>query len=67
MNLYSYSLSLTVIEYQIVVLRGDTEAAAEILPTTPKDQMNKIVRFLEGQGLFTLARNYDIDHQFFRP
>jgi coatomer subunit beta' len=57
MNLYGYSLSLTVIEYQIAVLRGDMEAAAEILSTTPKDQMNKIVCFLEGRGLFTLAGN----------
>jgi coatomer subunit beta' len=32
MNLYGYSLSHTAVEYQAAVLRGDTEAAAEILP-----------------------------------
>jgi len=63
MNLYGYSLSLTVVEYQTAVLRGDMEAAAEILPAVPKDQMNKVARFLEGRGLF--ANNqivYDIDY-----
>jgi coatomer subunit beta' len=53
MNLYGYSLSLTVVEYQTAVLRGDMEAAAEILSSVPKDQMNKVARFLEGRGLFT--------------
>lgn len=26
------------------------EAAAEILPTVPKEQQNKVARFLEGRG-----------------
>ena len=29
----------------------------EILPTTPKDQMNKVARSLEGRDLFTLTGN----------
>jgi hypothetical protein len=56
MNLYGYSLSLTVVEYQTAVLRGDMEAAAEILPAVPKDQMNKVARFLEGRGLSVMIR-----------
>lgn len=50
MGIYSYSLSLTVIEYQSAVLRGDLGAAQEILPSVPADQRNKIARFLEAQG-----------------
>ena len=37
-------------EYQTAILRGDTEVAAEILPTLPKDQLNKVARFLEARG-----------------
>lgn len=47
---YSYSLSLHVVEYQTAILRGDTDAAAEILPEIPKDQLNKVARFLESKG-----------------
>jgi coatomer subunit beta' len=50
MNVYGYSLSLSVVEYQTAVLRGDMESANEILPTLPKEQLNKVARFLEGRG-----------------
>lgn len=49
-NVVSYALSLAVVEYQTVVLRGDIEAADEMLANIPDDQMPKIARFLEGQG-----------------
>lgn len=49
-NVVSYALSLVVVEYQTVVLRGDMEAAEEMLSSIPEDQMPKIARFLEGQG-----------------
>ncbi|KAL0950314.1 hypothetical protein HGRIS_010289 [Hohenbuehelia grisea] len=65
-NIYSYNLSLNVVEYQTAVLRGDTEAAAEILPTLPKEQLNKVARFLEGRDLKELALQVttDPDHKF---
>lgn len=50
MNIMSYSLSLTVVEYQSAILRGDMAAAEEMLPTIPADQRNRIARFLEAQG-----------------
>lgn len=49
-NVVSYALSLSVVEYQTVVLRGDMDAADELLSQIPEDQMPKIARFLEGQG-----------------
>jgi coatomer subunit beta' len=49
-NVYAYSLSLAVIDYQTAVLRDDLDAAAELLPSIPADQRNRIARFLEGQG-----------------
>lgn len=54
MHIYGYSLSLTVVEYQTAVLRGDMDAAAEILPSLPKDQLNKVARFLESKGTTSL-------------
>lgn len=62
----SFALSLPVLEYQTLVLREDMETAAELLPTIPADQMNKIARFLEGQGHKELALEVatDPEHKF---
>lgn len=51
-RIYSYALSLNVVEYQTAILQGDNDAAAELLPTIPKDQLNKVARFLESRGQF---------------
>jgi coatomer subunit beta' len=65
-NVTSFGLSLPVLEYQTLVLREDMETAAELLPTIPQDQMNKIARFLEGQGHKELALEVatDPEHRF---
>lgn len=62
----SFSLSLPVLEYQTLVLRDDMESAQELLPTIPQDQMNKIARFLEGQGHKEMALEVatDPEHKF---
>ncbi|KAK0643754.1 coatomer WD associated region-domain-containing protein [Cercophora newfieldiana] len=62
----SFALSLPVLEYQTLVLRGDMETAAEVLHTIPQDQLNKIARFLEGQGHKDLALEVatDPEHRF---
>jgi coatomer subunit beta' len=62
----SFALSLPVLEYQTLVLREDMETAAELLPTIPQDQLNKIARFLEGQGHKSLALEVatDPEHKF---
>jgi coatomer subunit beta' len=62
----SYALSLSVVEYQTLVLRGDMEQASELLETIPADQKNKIARFLEGQGYKELALEIatDPEHKF---
>jgi coatomer subunit beta' len=65
-NVTSFALSLSVVEYQTLVLRDDMESAAELLPTIPQDQLNKIARFLEGQGHKELALEVatDPEHKF---
>ncbi|KAH8116964.1 coatomer WD associated region-domain-containing protein [Phellopilus nigrolimitatus] len=49
-RIYGYSLSLNLIKYQLAILRGNTDTAAEILPSIPKEQRNKVARFLEARG-----------------
>lgn len=65
-NVMSYRLSLAVVEYQTVVLRGDMELAAELLDTIPDGEKTKIARFLEAQGHIELALDVskDPEHQF---
>ncbi len=62
----SYALSLSVVEYQTLVLRGDMETAAELLEDISNDQKNKIARFLEGQGYKEMALDVatDPEHRF---
>lgn len=65
-NAVSFALSLSMVEYQTVVLRGDMDLAAELLQDVPQDQMNKVARFLEGQGFKELALEVstDAEHRF---
>ena len=62
----SFALSLSVVEYQTLVLRDEMEAAAELLIDIPQDQKNKIARFLEGQGHKEMALEVatDPEHRF---
>jgi len=66
MNVAGFTLALSVVEYQTAVLRGDSNGAAAILPTVPKDQRNRLARFLEAQGQRELALTVtsDPDHKF---
>lgn len=65
-NVVSYALSLSVVEYQTLVLRGDLDTANAMLPDIPDDQKNKIARFLEGQGYKEEALDVatDPEHRF---
>lgn len=65
-NVISFALSLTMVEYQTLVLRGDMDMAAELLKDVPHDQVNKIARFLEGQGYKEMALEVatDPEHRF---
>lgn len=65
-NVVSFGLSLNMVEYQTLILRGDMDTAAELLQDVPQDQMNKIARFLEGQGYKEMALEVatDPEHRF---
>ena len=65
-SIVSYALLLSVIEYQTAVVRRDFEAAAAYLPSVPREEYNRIARFLEAQGFKEEALNVatDPEHQF---
>lgn len=67
-HVYSHTVSLEVLEFQTLVLRGELEEAKEsILPNiTDKDSLVKVARFLEGQEYFEDALNItpDDDQKF---
>lgn len=50
-HIIPYELSLSVVEYQTLILRNDMDGAAKLLPSIPQNQLAKIARFLDGQGL----------------
>lgn len=50
LNIISYSLLLSVLEYQTAVMRKDFCTADKVLPTIPKDQRTRVARFLEKQA-----------------
>jgi len=66
LNVVSYSLLLSVLEYQTVVMRADFAAADKILPSIPKEQRNRVAHFLEKQGFQTqaLSVSTDPEHKF---
>jgi len=65
-NIFSYALSLSVIEYQTAILRGDLDTAGDILPNLEREQRNRVGRWLESQEMRELALqvSQDPDHRF---
>lgn len=49
LNIVSFNLLLSVLEYQTAVMRKDFETADKVLATIPKDQCTRIAHFLEKQ------------------
>ena len=63
-SIVSYTLLLTVVEFKTLILRGELEAAEEVLETIPEDQHNSIARFLESRGLVSDALRIATDPDF---
>lgn len=66
LNIVSYSLLLSVLEYQTAVMRGDFETADRVLPTIPHEHRTRVAHFLEKQGFKqqALAVSTEPEHQF---
>ncbi|XP_011633991.1 coatomer subunit beta' isoform X2 [Pogonomyrmex barbatus] len=66
LSVVSYSLLLSVLEYQTAVMRKDFETANRVLPTVPKEHRTRVAHFLEKQGFKeqALAVSTDPEHRF---
>lgn len=66
LNVTSYSLLLSVLEYQTAVMRRDFETADRVLPTVPKEHRTRVAHFLEKQGFKkqALTVSTDPEHKF---
>lgn len=66
LNITSYSVMLAVLQYQTAVMRGDFDAANELLSSIPETEYTTVARFLESQGFKeeALAVTTDADHKF---
>ncbi|KAH0550454.1 coatomer subunit beta' [Cotesia glomerata] len=66
LGIVSYSLLLSVLEYQTAVMRKDFETADRVLPTVPKEHRTRVAHFLEKQGFKrqALEVSTDPEHRF---
>ena len=54
LNIVSYNLQLSVLEYQTAVMRKDFDTADQVLPTIPREMRTRVAHFLEKQVLICL-------------
>eukprot|EP00567_Pseudictyota_dubia_P002390 CAMPEP_0197466024 /NCGR_PEP_ID=MMETSP1175-20131217/64840_1 /TAXON_ID=1003142 /ORGANISM="Triceratium dubium, Strain CCMP147" /LENGTH=910 /DNA_ID=CAMNT_0043002053 /DNA_START=58 /DNA_END=2786 /DNA_ORIENTATION=- len=66
LNITSHCVMLAVLQYQTAVMRGDFDAANELLPSIPESEYTAVARFLESQGFKeeAMAVTTDPDHKF---
>ncbi|KAK2704617.1 hypothetical protein QYM36_016869 [Artemia franciscana] len=66
LNVLSYSLHLSVLDFETSVMRKDIQNAQQLLPTIPQSYYTKIAHFLEKQGFVSqaLSVSTDPDHKF---
>lgn len=66
LGIVSYSLLLSVLEYQTAVMRKDFETADRVLPTVPSEHRTRVAHFLEKQGFKKQALDVsnDPEHKF---
>lgn len=66
LNIVSYKVMLAVLQYQTAVMRGDFDAANELLAHIPESEYTTVARFLESQGFKeeALEVTMDADHKF---
>lgn len=66
LNIVSFSLLLSVLEYQTAVMRKDFDTADKVLPTIPREQRTRVAYFLQKQGFKAqaMAVTCDPEHKF---
>lgn len=66
LNIISFALLVSVLEYQTAVMRRDFDTADKVLPTVPREQRTRVAHFLEKQGFKSqaMAVTCDPEHKF---
>uniref|UniRef100_A0A2K6MYH7 Coatomer subunit beta' n=1 Tax=Rhinopithecus bieti TaxID=61621 RepID=A0A2K6MYH7_RHIBE len=65
LNIVSYSLLVSVLEYQTAVMRRDFSMADKVLPTIPKEQRTRVAHFgKQGFKQQALTVSTDPEHRF---
>jgi len=66
LNVVSFLLLVSVLEYQTAVMRRDFDTADRVLQTVPREQRTRVAHFLEKQGFKkqALAVSIDPEHKF---
>ncbi|EFC35525.1 coatomer protein complex subunit beta [Naegleria gruberi] len=62
-NILSFRLFVQVLQYETLILRGDLETASLLLPQIPKDEYNRLAKFLDQQGYKQLAMQVTQDDE----
>jgi len=65
LNIVSYSLLLSVLEYQTAVMRKDFEIADRILPSVPTQYRTRVAHFLEKQVIYFFKVLYNHNKTFY--
>ncbi|XP_049848921.1 coatomer subunit beta'-like [Schistocerca gregaria] len=65
-NFITYSLSLSVINFQTAMLRNDVEGARRLIPSVPENERHRVALFLESRGHpeWAMQLTSDEDHKF---
>jgi coatomer subunit beta' len=65
-NVISYTIHVSVLQYETAIVRNDLDAAAQILPSIPEEFHNSLGRFLHKMGHRELALQVskDPEHRF---
>lgn len=63
-NVLTYALSMTVIDYETAILKGDIAKAESLVDSIPSDQHNKVAHFLDSQGMKMAALGMATDAEF---
>ncbi|KAK2703795.1 hypothetical protein QYM36_017837 [Artemia franciscana] len=66
LNVLSYSLHLSVLDFETSVMRKDIQNAQQLQPSIPRSYYTKIAHFLEKQGFVSqaLSVSTDPEHKF---
>jgi coatomer subunit beta' len=65
-NVISYTLHISVLQYETAIVRNDLDAATQILPSIPEEFYNNLGRFLHkmGHNALALEVSKDPEHKF---